>query len=1596
ETGGVISLFSMSYMNIIRISACEVSHNTASKSGGVISISSGGSDNLVTISHCNVVHNRAEASSGRGGVLRLEATNGNNVTMSDSNFSHNFAGGAGGLLGLYGRSNDNSESESSNDNGVVLMSCNVTNNSAGGNGGVVDMYGSLSDYAKYRPALNNSITIRRCNLSYNQAQESGGVISLWGSSDDNEVTLTDNLMVHNIAEKYGGMGFIGYDHGVIIVVKNSNISANVAEVSGGALYISGVQADQGDQSTAFLHISACLMADNKAGADGGAVAAEDIQEGEVAISGSEVRGNMAQNRGGGCKLKAARLRLEGTVLQSNRADEGGAVAATEESACHVSDCVATGNAAFQGGAVLASGGSAVDVTGSQLSLNAADFWGGAAYATQSFLRVANNSALEQNAAWEGGGGVAGVHANVSLEDARLALNEGQRGGLFLARSTVRLARVEVERCSADGGGGGVYAGSGSQGWMRDTSVVGCNTEGLGGAVQADQGSLLALINSNFTSNTADARGGAVSGSDSSNISLDGCRLERNVAQDAGGAVWATEGSSVSLRECAMLENSVGQGDGGGVALASTVSDSVLENCAFEANAAARGGGVFLQLPPPAPKVQLRGNRFGLSDATVGPHIFWEYDVSAARPECDDCSSLAAGDAVLTSTAVSFVVQRMGATVSELTGASGSPIQPALTFVALDLYGNATRLVQQVTAVAGAAQTETLLDGATVAVYGSDGAAFDGLTVLGHPGTLVNLTLQSEADWGLPATATVTMLLDECLSGEQYLEDAKLCRPCKDDTLKFRNTSEACVACVGAGLMCHGGANYSLSAGYWVASRSVELCLQAGEELWEDCLLQRTYACDTADACSPSWNRSNVGGAVTLPAGLDQCSTGYRNDVVMCGGCEAGYERLYDGRCSRCTDVRFTRWLVTVACLGAVAALLSLAWRFGKSKKMARESFLGKRLLAVHSAEDSHANFGILAGHLQVMAQHLQVFQVDVFPGIYEKLLDVVSVINVSPTRWLGLQCALAGSINGPTYTEVIGMSVFYSHITFTLVLPFVIAAPLWVFVLPRLLRWSSRKASTTLRRMASSLSGSFRRPSPRPDGAATSAASSPCRSMRNHAGHPPAVDGLVVEYCSNSGAGSVSARPSTASGKWQIEQVKWIANPFGEDEGGHSSHVPQDGAELGLSCEVDSRNVIEDDQQEGGVLDNPDNPCSACQEGGREQPSDHSKNTCREGGKEEPSEESFKRNGKDLGKEQLPNNSRSVCQDEDEEGVADSADGVRTPAAASPRFKAYCVFASFVLVLIHPSVCSACFTLFDCEQIHFQAEGTDFFLRADRSVECFSLEWRSFAAFASFVMLTFVFGLPIGLIGVTFYLHRRKCVSLAGRHIYVPSSLIKVTLEAEVQGGDPCTDETISDDACSQKIACYQIPHPVTGKLVVVSPVFEDGAITGDGVERIKSQLMDSEAQLLLGRYTAPFSGQYFYWMGIEIMLRLLSTSVVVLVRMVDERYDLVYALCISGLILIIYSVAHPYEDPLAHLVVNLSEGCQVFTLCGYVAERYINEQDSTASAICGIFLVSIHSLFILTMIIMVLNDLRATGSTLYQNVRRSWHRMRRKLCVQL
>ncbi|KAK3267850.1 hypothetical protein CYMTET_23619, partial [Cymbomonas tetramitiformis] len=1244
---------------------------------------------------------------------------------------------------------------------------------------------------------------------------------------------------------------------------------------------------------------------------------------------------------------------------------------------------------------------------------AGTYGGGVALFDNSVFHAANGSEFKANRAGTAGGHLHAAASSVvwmeqSVLDGGL-ITSGHGGALSIEESILELAHSRLMN-SAAYHGGGILLRSRSNASLEYVLVRGNSALSRGGGLRVESGSAVRINHSEISFNHA----------------LDmGAGME--VAANAEGFV---ENSS-------FVGNEVEKGSGGGVSLASGMASITLLNVSFEEGSTPRGHGAGVYVAaPPAPAIletRLVALRFVNNSAVAGPNIYWEFVADRdeqAELDCQQCTVAPLQSELYASSAASFVLLQAGEVVlpEGLESISARPITPPIKYAGLDFYGN----VAQEPGMDDVAvfSLDATLSGTLTVPYQQTGAEFNRLSVTGRPGASYTLVFQPWQDsW---SSVTLKVALQPCQAGDVYIETAQTCSTCEAGSIKFDNSTDECTSCKNSGLTCHGGDAFTLEDGYFMAELSIHA---ACAERSAECVLARTSECDWSPACSSTANRNNMGGALAVPLEA-QCGEGYQQGTtVLCGSCEAGYQlSMATGRCRECpTSVAERVGAASVVPLFVI--MLAGVYLLVRQKAPAgigsppldpseseeRDSVATAAMHAAGRRLDRAQNFGrILANNVQVMMQHAEIFQEEVFPNIFLQFLrGMLLNLDVSMVQWLALQCIVAGVSSGPTVREALGFGVFYLDLILSMLLPCFILLPIVVYTAPMLFahakrylgrlapglvgQWGCSESPSSDRRIGGILSDDklneiLWRVNSLTEGVshfptAEDAEDNLGMEIEGMEGDSPVQGGGAVEGMEGDspvqggraveGMGGKTPRGGAVEGTGEDCPVQGGAVEGMEEDcpgagpcGGHGGDSPGAGGGAVERMEGDSPvqggGAVEGQawSKEGSLkVENTwDFPAMEVMASVEVPHSPHlisytQNMLAADDGQKlvvEPAMESgsidqanaLSQRWRGEGFRLMSRQKSSKLRRSDTDALWRYRHGILKKDAF---LSTYCAFATFMLVLVHPTVSTRCFQLFFCDELYYGSTAADYFVHVDRGAQCYTLEWTIFMVMVCITIALYVLGMPLGLIFITNRFHSRKHVQLGQHSLYTHVSNIHVVLTPHSM--------CIPSDSMTQAPAddvTYTIAHPRTGERVEVSPVFLPGAEHGDGVETFESLLENPTTLIFLGPYIAPYKRRYFYWSGCDVLFRLMMSSMIIIVRMLDPEYDLIYASMITVMIMLVHAGVCPFRSASVNFMQAMSYICQFLLIQGCIAESYLSRGSSYKSSVTGIFMVMVYSVFLL------------------------------------
>jgi len=343
-------------------------------------------------------------------------------------------------------------------------------------------------------AASTACNLRKALASVNAAAAAAGcavrTTGSFGSNDtitfanlaDSVVTLTQGqLMITQPVTIEGHNLTIDANHASsAIYIQNAGLTLNDAFVRNGTHpYVAGGINVIGGT----LQLNRVEMSGNQGGS-GGAIEASSAVFGQgVVVNDSSLHGNYADS-GGAIFGQNSKLALSGTTIYDNGAQNTAGAVTVNGGTLVVTNCSIIGNSAPTGGAI-ANGGS-VQIVRSLLANNVASTTGGAImFGSSSGSVTISESTLSGNSAANGGAIGTGTGGTFVMTNSTLAGNTASsKGGAFYGHKypQMTLTNVTVSGNTAGNGGGLFFTSDGSYGTTTlafSNTIVSANTAAVG-------------------------------------------------------------------------------------------------------------------------------------------------------------------------------------------------------------------------------------------------------------------------------------------------------------------------------------------------------------------------------------------------------------------------------------------------------------------------------------------------------------------------------------------------------------------------------------------------------------------------------------------------------------------------------------------------------------------------------------------------------------------------------------------------------------------------------------------------------------------------------------------------------------------------------------------------------------------------------------------------------------------------------------------------------------------------------------------------------------------------------------------------------------
>lgn len=276
----------------------------------------------------------------------------------------------------------------------------------------------------------------------------------------------------------------------------------------------------------------------------------------------------------------------------------------------------------------------------------------------------------------------------------------------------------------------------------------------------------------------------------------------------------------------------------------------------------------------------------------------------------------------------------------------------------------------------------------------------------------------------------------------------------------------------------------------------------------------------------------------------------------------------------------------------------------------------------------------------------------------------------------------------------------------------------------------------------------------------------------------------------------------------------------------------------------------------------------------------------------------------------------------------------------------YIRMATFLLIFVHPTVTTYMIQIYNCRAIYNTEETIQYWLEMDMTTQCYTKTWWIYCSISLFVCVVYVLGLPIGFALITNYYHRYKKMRLEGRALYMHQRLISIRGKTSyfLVGTD------------------HQLEP-------IYVPQWMQSSTTLDHYN-IATKLDNSLFTQYLGHFLIPFERNRFYWVAIDITHEVLQSSAVIIVRIMLEEYDLVFATTVAVVTLAFYTYYKPHVHPTDSAFQTLVLLSYCFIYIAFLTQRYVHgEVSGEEESVNGYVLASIIGLLCSSMIFVIIRN---------------------------
>eukprot|EP00854_Cymbomonas_tetramitiformis_P004817 gene4817-5885_t len=303
----------------------------------------------------------------------------------------------------------------------------------------------------------------------------------------------------------------------------------------------------------------------------------------------ELRNGSKLDGGGLHILEGGIAHLRGCVIEQCTAiNHGGGIYVESDATIVLDGTACVHNSAEKGGGVyVEKEGSLVLTRGSMMRENTASDGGGAVYCDSCKMINVDASTVSGNSAGIGGGiQTIACYDFTFVNGSKLVENHAAKDGGGASVSAMLLSDSEVANNTAILNGGGVLLRTGASLNVTRGNISGNGADGSGGGVYMESSSSLRLESSVVGLNTG-TNGGGVYVTEQSMAEITTCSMVSNSAREKGGGLYAVDSTNVTVEESSVYSNSAVEAGGGMYGTRIT-----LQTSAFEQNMANNGGGLY--------------------------------------------------------------------------------------------------------------------------------------------------------------------------------------------------------------------------------------------------------------------------------------------------------------------------------------------------------------------------------------------------------------------------------------------------------------------------------------------------------------------------------------------------------------------------------------------------------------------------------------------------------------------------------------------------------------------------------------------------------------------------------------------------------------------------------------------------------------------------------------------------------------------------------------------------------------------------------------------------------------------------------------------